>query len=171
MPAAESQEAPVSKDPIVAAFTPREQNIIINIMASFSELPAIDNVKVADRMGFKNPRSIGNAWSIIKRKIHAINKDLPSDNEGEAEAAGPATKRARTAKGKAPAAGAKAAPTKRARKGRAQLADSDGDDEEDEQAPAKARKVATPRIRVKKSVAPAADESHGDAGSEAEGIV
>lgn len=44
MPAAESQEAPVAKDLIVAAFTPREQNIIINVMASLSELPTVSPI-------------------------------------------------------------------------------------------------------------------------------
>jgi hypothetical protein len=51
----------------------------------------IDYQKVADRMGLSNPRSVSNAWTLIKKKIAEFDKNdrkqrgLPSEDEAETE--------------------------------------------------------------------------------------
>ncbi|KAK4164692.1 hypothetical protein QBC43DRAFT_334235 [Cladorrhinum sp. PSN259] len=49
--------------------TPREQKLILFGLLTLEDLPVINYPVVAQRMGMSNPRSVSNAWAIIKKKI------------------------------------------------------------------------------------------------------
>ncbi|AEO60459.1 hypothetical protein MYCTH_2120489 [Thermothelomyces thermophilus ATCC 42464] len=107
----------------LSVLSPREQTIMLQALLSDSNFPAgiqVDYVKVANRMNLKNPRSVSNAWSIIKNKIAAYDKKFREDHNlpsAEQEAAATAAenpedddnpspkKRARTNKSSKSAAG------------------------------------------------------------------
>ena len=115
-----------------------------------SSLIQVDYVKVAERMGLKNPRSVSNAWSLIKKKIQTFDKEerkrkgLPSEDEAEddAETVKKSPKRARATKAAGTPKSAKVAKTGKASTPRTPRAkksdlfvaaeDLAGDDEEDE---------------------------------------
>ncbi|KAK4221808.1 hypothetical protein QBC38DRAFT_112968 [Podospora fimiseda] len=56
---------------INAVLTLREQQIVLFGIITMEEIPNINTAMVAARMGMSNPRSVSNAWSIIKKKIKA----------------------------------------------------------------------------------------------------
>jgi hypothetical protein len=101
-------------------------------------------------MGLKNPRSVSNAWSLIKKKIQTFDKEerkrkgLPSEDEAEddAETVKKTPKRARATKAAGTPKSAKVAKTGKASTPRTPRAkksdlfvaaeDLAGDDDEDE---------------------------------------
>ncbi|KAL2161088.1 hypothetical protein VTH06DRAFT_8801 [Thermothelomyces fergusii] len=106
----------------LSALSSREQTILLQALLSDPNFPGciqVDYAKVANRMNLKNPRSVSNAWTIIKNKIAAYDKkfreehNLPSEGETATAAAENAggddnpspKKRARTIKMSKPAAG------------------------------------------------------------------
>ncbi|KAK4113263.1 hypothetical protein N656DRAFT_768191 [Canariomyces notabilis] len=104
-------EAPAGRDSLLQIFTEREQLIILHGFLTMQDsVPKIDYAKVAERMGL-NPRTIGNAWGAIKKKISAFDKEdrkrkgLPeqddddkSDEDTPKAKSKPTPKRARTTK-------------------------------------------------------------------------
>ncbi|KAK4032894.1 hypothetical protein C8A01DRAFT_40653 [Parachaetomium inaequale] len=114
-----------SKEGPLSAWSARDQNIMLQVLLTVPGFPAsleYDNAKVAERMGLQNPRSVTNAWCLIKTKIHEYDVKYREEHklptiEDEAKAAAEAAdktpaegddenptpkKRARTRKAAAP---------------------------------------------------------------------
>ncbi|KAK3988724.1 hypothetical protein QBC44DRAFT_382087 [Cladorrhinum sp. PSN332] len=72
-----------------AALSQREQKIMLYGLLTLEELPAINYPIVAQRMGMSNPRSVSNAWAVIKKKIKAFGE--AGDGEASAAVRGPTT--------------------------------------------------------------------------------
>ncbi|KAK3290830.1 uncharacterized protein B0H64DRAFT_478697 [Chaetomium fimeti] len=78
-----SEEAVGNADGPLSVLTAREQTMMLQGLLTVPGFPGgfqIDYAKVADRMGLKNPRSVANAWSLIKNKINAYDAKYREDN-------------------------------------------------------------------------------------------
>ncbi|KAK3345853.1 hypothetical protein B0T25DRAFT_611827 [Lasiosphaeria hispida] len=126
-------------------FTYREQEIILNAMLSIKEFPAVDYTELSRRLGFANPRSAGNAWAGVKRKVTDIhetegNKEF-SEAIAQAKKVGPGLTRVKTDAASTPAkkggaAAAKADGTKHRRRSPTPEAEASSDKHNDAVLPA-----------------------------------
>ncbi|EAQ91793.1 predicted protein [Chaetomium globosum CBS 148.51] len=80
---AEDTAGNANGDGPLSVLTAREQTMLLQGLLTVPGFPGgiqIDYPKVAERMGLKNPRSVANAWSLIKGKINAYDKKYREDN-------------------------------------------------------------------------------------------
>ncbi|KAH6844514.1 hypothetical protein B0I37DRAFT_406204 [Chaetomium sp. MPI-CAGE-AT-0009] len=78
-----SEDAAGNAEGPFSVLTAREQTMLLQGLLTVPGFPGgiqIDYAKVADRMGLKNPRSVANAWSLIKSKINAYDAKYREDN-------------------------------------------------------------------------------------------